>query len=130
MLICWQVTEMSGDHAQRAYDRLLHAQEAIERQRIGKLRSDIARVTRDERLLSQVFVVLQRQISLVAASDISQPELYGPSLLRRELLKSEGPYSSKPAFIAGICLVAASGISCCSFRYLATDVAAAAAPAV
>ncbi len=45
---------MSGDRAQRAYDRLLHAQEAIERQRIGKLRSDIARVTRDERLLSQV----------------------------------------------------------------------------
>jgi len=30
-------------------------QEAIERLRIGKLRSDIARVTRDERILSQVF---------------------------------------------------------------------------
>jgi hypothetical protein len=63
---------MSGDRAQRAYDRLLHAQEAIERQRIGKLRSDIARVTRDERLLSQAFLLLQLQISRVAASDISQ----------------------------------------------------------
>jgi len=31
-----QVTEMTGDAAQRAYDRLMHAQEAIERQRIGK----------------------------------------------------------------------------------------------
>jgi hypothetical protein len=48
-----QVTDMTGDRVQRAYDRLLHAQEAIERQRIGKLRSDIARVSRDDRLLAQ-----------------------------------------------------------------------------
>jgi hypothetical protein len=54
-----QVTEMSGEAAQRAYDRLMHAQEAIERQRIGKLRSDIARVSRDERILSQADALMR-----------------------------------------------------------------------
>jgi hypothetical protein len=54
-----QVTEMTGDAAQRAYDRLMHAQEAIERQRIGKLRSDIARVSRDDRILAQADALMQ-----------------------------------------------------------------------
>ena len=53
-----QMTEMTGDRVQRAYDRLLHAQEAIERQRIGKLRSDIARVTRDDRLITQAATLM------------------------------------------------------------------------
>jgi hypothetical protein len=47
------VTEMSGDRAQRAYDRLMLAQEAIERQRIGGLKSDIARVQRGDDILTQ-----------------------------------------------------------------------------
>ena len=78
---------MSGDRAQRAYDRLLHAQEAIERQRIGKLRSDIARVTRDERLLSQAFFLLQLQISRVTASDMSQQMSLQPPHLRFEEIR-------------------------------------------
>ena len=40
-------------------------QEAIERLRIGKLRSDIARVTRDERILSQVFGWILVVVSIV-----------------------------------------------------------------
>jgi hypothetical protein len=47
------VNEMTGDNAQRAYDRLMVVQEGIERQRIGGLKSDIARVQRGDDMLRQ-----------------------------------------------------------------------------
>lgn len=56
------VTEMAGDRAQRAYDGLLRAEEAIDGQRIGRLRSDIARVQRGdgEGILQQAELLMKQ----------------------------------------------------------------------
>jgi len=71
------VTEMSGDRAQRVYDRLMHAQEAIERQRIGKLKSDIARVRRGDCILWQAQELMAHHAGVTRKLEVQFADEHG-----------------------------------------------------